>query len=257
MRSCQKLPSSCRCAPRSRGSAAIATAIPTAGRDEVLHGQPGHLAEVGHRRLAAVVLPVRVGHERRGRVERHVPRRRVEALRVRTGGCSACAGSRRATSHEDEREDDHVLRVAPSSPARVRVDARAAGRSAARAGRATGSRRRARPCRRAPCSRRAAARAPSGRRRRSRSGASRGRSSRASPRAAARRAGRRRPAPRRSSSAPSAKLIRGRVRRSAKKRATKTHQCDRRCEIEIHEHRASRRPRQGRVQIQVRRIKMS
>ncbi len=50
--------------------------------DEVLHRQPGHLAEVAHRGLAAVVLPVRVRHERRDGVEAVVPRNRVEVLRV-------------------------------------------------------------------------------------------------------------------------------------------------------------------------------
>ena len=49
---------------------------------EVLHRQPGHLAEVAQRRLAAVVLPVCVGHERRRGVEGHVPGAGVEALRV-------------------------------------------------------------------------------------------------------------------------------------------------------------------------------
>jgi hypothetical protein len=53
-----------------------------AGGDEVLHRQPGHLAEVGHGGLAAVELPVRVRHERGDGVERHVPRHRVEVLRV-------------------------------------------------------------------------------------------------------------------------------------------------------------------------------
>ena len=32
-------------------------------RNEVLHGQAGHLHEVGHRAFAAVVLPVGIGHE--------------------------------------------------------------------------------------------------------------------------------------------------------------------------------------------------
>ncbi len=41
-------------------------------RGEVLHGQPGHLDQVAHRRLARVRLPVRVGHE----ADRGVPRQR-------------------------------------------------------------------------------------------------------------------------------------------------------------------------------------
>ena len=44
-----------------------------AGGDELLHRQPRHLAEVRHRRLAGVVLPVRVRDEARRRVERHRP----------------------------------------------------------------------------------------------------------------------------------------------------------------------------------------
>ena len=51
------------------------------GRDEVLHRQPGHLREVGQRRLAAVELPVGVGDERRGGVEGDVPRRRSRSPR--------------------------------------------------------------------------------------------------------------------------------------------------------------------------------
>ena len=38
-------------------------------RDEVLHGEPGHLRQVRHRVLAAVELPVRVGDEARSRVD--------------------------------------------------------------------------------------------------------------------------------------------------------------------------------------------
>ena len=55
---------------------------PDARREEVLHGQPEHLAEVAHRGLAAVELPVGVRHERRDGVEGDVPRRRMEAQRV-------------------------------------------------------------------------------------------------------------------------------------------------------------------------------
>lgn len=41
--------------------------------DEVLHGQAGHLAQVAERRLTAVVLPVGIGHETDGGVERQSP----------------------------------------------------------------------------------------------------------------------------------------------------------------------------------------
>ncbi len=43
---------------------------PDRGRNEVLHSQPHHLREMAHRRLARVVLPVRVRHKARRRVER-------------------------------------------------------------------------------------------------------------------------------------------------------------------------------------------
>ena len=55
---------------------------PDRGGDEVLHRQPGHLGEVGERRLAAVVLPVGVGDEGGGGVEAEVPGARAEALGV-------------------------------------------------------------------------------------------------------------------------------------------------------------------------------
>jgi hypothetical protein len=40
------------------------------GREEVLHGEPGHLHQVAHHRLGHVGLPVRVGDERHRGVER-------------------------------------------------------------------------------------------------------------------------------------------------------------------------------------------
>ena len=52
------------------------------GRHEVVVREPGHLREIAHRRLAAVGLPVRVGRERRRRVEREVGRDGAEALRI-------------------------------------------------------------------------------------------------------------------------------------------------------------------------------
>ena len=44
--------------------------------------QPEHLREMTHRRLAAVVLPVRIGDEAHRRIEREIGRNRVEALRI-------------------------------------------------------------------------------------------------------------------------------------------------------------------------------
>ena len=86
---------------------------PDARRQEVLHGEPRHLAEVAHRRLAAVVLPVRVGHERRRRVERHVPRRRVELLWVEAGEVPQRLRAQDQVQQQPprEREDDHALGI--------------------------------------------------------------------------------------------------------------------------------------------------
>ena len=51
-------------------------------RHEVLHGQREHLRQVAHRRLAAVALPVRIGGEAHGRVERDLGCHRSERVRV-------------------------------------------------------------------------------------------------------------------------------------------------------------------------------
>ena len=51
-------------------------------RDEVLHGQPRHLRQVGHRVLAAVELPVGVGDEARGGVQRDGRRDARQVVRV-------------------------------------------------------------------------------------------------------------------------------------------------------------------------------
>ena len=45
------------------------------GGDEVLHRQPGHLAEIAEGAFAAVGLPVGVGDEADGGVERQIPER--------------------------------------------------------------------------------------------------------------------------------------------------------------------------------------
>ncbi|MCY1404288.1 hypothetical protein D9M71_194940 [compost metagenome] len=52
------------------------------GADEVLHGQPGHLAQVAQRRLAAVGLPVGVGDEADGGVQRQRPFQPRQVLRI-------------------------------------------------------------------------------------------------------------------------------------------------------------------------------
>ena len=80
-------------------------------RDEVLHRQPGHLAEVGHRRLAAVVLPVRVRDERRDGVERDVPGAEWKPCGLQRVRASACAGSGRAASQTASEKTTSALRV--------------------------------------------------------------------------------------------------------------------------------------------------
>ena len=52
------------------------------GADEVLHGEADHLAEVAQRRFTAVGLPVGVGHEADGGVERQRPLLTRQVLRV-------------------------------------------------------------------------------------------------------------------------------------------------------------------------------
>ena len=96
------------------------------GRDEVLHGQPGHLREVRHRRLAAVVLPVGVGDERGGGVEGHVPGGRVEALGVE--GMDPLGAQDQVERQPEQRaEDERRARVGLPVLAHRRVDAAAAG----------------------------------------------------------------------------------------------------------------------------------
>ena len=80
--STQKLPIVAELRREKPRTSAIATAMPTAGRDELLDGQRADLGEVRHRRLAAVVLPVRVGDERRRGVEAERRGDRPEVLGV-------------------------------------------------------------------------------------------------------------------------------------------------------------------------------
>ena len=51
-------------------------------RNKVVIGEPGHLREIAHRRFAAVVLPVGVGGERSGGVEREMRLDAGEVLRI-------------------------------------------------------------------------------------------------------------------------------------------------------------------------------
>ncbi len=99
------------------------------GREEVLDRQPCHLGEVGHRRLAAVELPVRVGDERRRRVEGEVPGRRAEVERVerveRLG-----AKDQVERQEADEVEEQDRARVTPPVVLDIRLGADQAQRAA-------------------------------------------------------------------------------------------------------------------------------
>ena len=80
------------------------------GRQEVLHGEAGHLHEMAHGRLAAIGLPVGVGHEADRRVEGEVGRDAGEALRIeRQHGLQA---QQRVEQQEADRiEGEHGQRV--------------------------------------------------------------------------------------------------------------------------------------------------
>ena len=52
------------------------------GRNEIMHGEPGHLGQIAHRRLGHVGLPIGIGDEAHRRVEGEIGRDRVEMLRV-------------------------------------------------------------------------------------------------------------------------------------------------------------------------------
>ncbi len=71
-------------------------------RHEVVVREPGHLREIAHRRLAAVRLPVRVGRERRGGVEREVRRDR---RRIPAGSTAATAAARCISVQHQHRDD--------------------------------------------------------------------------------------------------------------------------------------------------------
>ncbi len=83
---------------------------PDAGRDELLHGEPGHLAEVRHRRLARVVLPVRVRDEARCRVQRDGPRHAGQVIRVEEEVTLQAQQSVQEDA-EGDREHDHRAAV--------------------------------------------------------------------------------------------------------------------------------------------------
>ena len=92
---------------------------------EVLHRQPGHLGEVAHRRLAAVVLPVRVRDEADRRVERERRRHTVDSGRVE-GEQPLEALERVQAEHGDDAEREQRPRVHRPRLLALRVDPRCA-----------------------------------------------------------------------------------------------------------------------------------
>ena len=82
VRSTQKLPMRARRGAREAADQRHGERNACRGRDEILDRQPRHLDEVAHRALAAVVLPVGVGHERDGGVEGEVGRDGAHAGRI-------------------------------------------------------------------------------------------------------------------------------------------------------------------------------
>ena len=80
-------------------------------RDELLHRQGADLGEVRHRRLAAVVLPVGVGRERRRRVEAQGRADAVEVLGIQ-GQRTLDSNDHVGEGDGDGGEDDHRAGVA-------------------------------------------------------------------------------------------------------------------------------------------------
>ena len=89
------------------------------GGGEVLHRQPGHLGEVGERRLAPVALPVGVGDEAHGRVEGQVRGHAREVQGIER---------QEALKPEDGVEEEEARRVEAEERARVAEPALAARR---------------------------------------------------------------------------------------------------------------------------------
>ena len=93
---------------------------PDGRRREVLHRQAGHLHQVAHGRLAGVVLPVRVAHERRRRVPGQVRLHTVEAERERQQVLDALQAEQE--QHRRQREAQHRQGVGRPGLVCVRVD---------------------------------------------------------------------------------------------------------------------------------------
>ena len=92
------------------------------GGHEIVHRQPGHLRQMAHRGLAAVVLPVGVGDEADGRVEGEVRGHAVEPLRVQRQ--IALQALQRVKAEEaGGAEGQHGERVAAPALLALRIDA--------------------------------------------------------------------------------------------------------------------------------------
>ena len=111
----------------------MATAIPTAADTKFWTGEPGHLRQVAHRRLAAVVLPVRVRDEARGGVERERGRDAGDVRRVQEQR-ALDALEEEEPEHRDAAEREERERVDRPRAARARGRCRRRGRPGARPG---------------------------------------------------------------------------------------------------------------------------
>ena len=92
------------------------------GRQEVLHGQAGHLRDVAHRGLGDVGLPVRVGHERHRGVERD-PRVDRPAARGRGRAPPAAVAAGRAAPRPTSENAEDRHRIGAGALVGVGVDA--------------------------------------------------------------------------------------------------------------------------------------
>ncbi len=80
--STQKLPMVVRRVPRDAAHERAGDGDADGGGEKVVDGQRDHLREIRHRGFAAVALPVGVGGEADGGVERQMLRQRAELLRI-------------------------------------------------------------------------------------------------------------------------------------------------------------------------------
>ena len=119
------------------------------GREEIMHGQAGHLREMAHGRLAAIGLPVGVGQEADRGVEGEIGRDIVEMLRIERQ--KSLQPQDRIKRGEARRgEDQHGDRIGEPVLLALRRDAGEPVEGRARPGRGPAKERCARRKRRAP-----------------------------------------------------------------------------------------------------------